>query len=214
MGTRAFTLIELLIVVAIIAILAAIAVPNFLEAQVRAKVSRSRNDVRSIATTLEMYAVDNNRYPLVGGSYGDWDIINGAATHTLGIENCSYSLPVCLTTPVAYASALPMGSFNQKPDASCRYDQMTPGAFPAGYWYGTLDFFIAHGWQNQWRVGGTAAPQGAYATFRGPANWVLLNKGPDGVWAKDSTEEVDYPQLYQYDATNGTMSVGNVFRCG
>ena len=37
---KAFTLIELLIVVAIIAILAAIAVPNLLEAQVRAKVAR------------------------------------------------------------------------------------------------------------------------------------------------------------------------------
>jgi prepilin-type N-terminal cleavage/methylation domain-containing protein len=46
----AFTLIELLIVVAIIAILAAIAVPNFLEAQVRSKVSRAKADMRSIAT--------------------------------------------------------------------------------------------------------------------------------------------------------------------
>jgi len=41
----AFTLIELLIVVAIIAILSAIAVPNFLEAQTRSKVSRTQADM-------------------------------------------------------------------------------------------------------------------------------------------------------------------------
>jgi general secretion pathway protein G len=60
---HAFTLIELLIVVAIIAILAAIAVPNFLEAQTRAKVSRAKNDLRTLATALEAYNVDNNAYP-------------------------------------------------------------------------------------------------------------------------------------------------------
>src|SRR5690606_31388316 len=61
--SKGFTLIELLIVVAIIAILAAIAVPNFLEAQTRAKVSRVRNDMRTMATAAEAYRVDNNDYP-------------------------------------------------------------------------------------------------------------------------------------------------------
>ena len=65
---RAFTLIELLIVVAIIAILALIAVPNFLEAQTRSKASRARADARTIATGLEAYAVDWNAYPPAMGN--------------------------------------------------------------------------------------------------------------------------------------------------
>lgn len=60
MSQRAFTLIELLIVVAIIGILAAIAVPNFLNAQVRAKVSRSLADLRSIGSAIQMYRLDHN----------------------------------------------------------------------------------------------------------------------------------------------------------
>ena len=59
---KAFTLIELLIVVAIITILAAIAVPNFLEAQTRSKVSRLMTDIRSIVVAMETYRVDNNRH--------------------------------------------------------------------------------------------------------------------------------------------------------
>lgn len=55
MRNRAFTLIELLIVVAIIGILAVIAVPNFLEAQTRAKVSRVHADLRNIDTQLKVF---------------------------------------------------------------------------------------------------------------------------------------------------------------
>ncbi|MGC8741171.1 MAG: prepilin-type N-terminal cleavage/methylation domain-containing protein [Candidatus Sumerlaeaceae bacterium] len=60
---HAFTLIELLIVVAIIAILAAIALPNFLEAQTRSKVARVKSDLRALATAIEAYRVDHNEYP-------------------------------------------------------------------------------------------------------------------------------------------------------
>ena len=64
--SRAFTLIELLIVVAIISILAAIAVPNFMEAQSRSTISRVLNDMRSLAVALESYRVDFNHYPNEG----------------------------------------------------------------------------------------------------------------------------------------------------
>ena len=58
-----FTLIELLIVVAIIGILAGIAIPNFLGARNRARISRVFADLRTIGTALESYYVDNTEYP-------------------------------------------------------------------------------------------------------------------------------------------------------
>ncbi len=58
-----FTLIELLIVIAIIGILAAIAIPNLLSAVQRGKQKRTMADMRTLATSIEAYAVDNNNYP-------------------------------------------------------------------------------------------------------------------------------------------------------
>lgn len=60
---RAFTLIELLIVVAIIGILAAIAVPNFLNAMTRAKVARSMADQKTMNTAIQQYILDVNDNP-------------------------------------------------------------------------------------------------------------------------------------------------------
>lgn len=59
---KAFTLIELLIVVAIIGILAAIAVPNFLNAQLRAKIAGTQSDLRTIFGAMQQYHLDNNSY--------------------------------------------------------------------------------------------------------------------------------------------------------
>lgn len=50
-----FTLIELLIVIAIILILIAIALPNFLEAQERARVTRAKGNLRSMETAVMSY---------------------------------------------------------------------------------------------------------------------------------------------------------------
>ena len=58
-----FTLIELLIVVAIIGIIAGIAIPNFLGARTKARVTRAFADMRALADALEMYYVDNTEYP-------------------------------------------------------------------------------------------------------------------------------------------------------
>ena len=61
---RGYTLIELLIVVAIIGIIAAIAIPNLLSAIDKSKQKRSVADIRNIATGVETYLVDNSHYPI------------------------------------------------------------------------------------------------------------------------------------------------------
>jgi prepilin-type N-terminal cleavage/methylation domain-containing protein len=61
---RGFTLIEMMIVVSIIAILAAILIPNFIHARAQAQTSSCEANEKQIATALEQYAVDHS------GSYG------------------------------------------------------------------------------------------------------------------------------------------------
>ena len=54
-----FTLIELMIVIAIIAILAAILIPNFMHARAESQTSACEDNEKAIATAMEEYAVDN-----------------------------------------------------------------------------------------------------------------------------------------------------------
>ena len=56
-----FTLVEIMIVVAIIALLAAIAVPNFLRARKRSQATRILEDLRIISQAVDQYAIDNNK---------------------------------------------------------------------------------------------------------------------------------------------------------
>lgn len=97
MSAKGFTLIELLIVIAIIGILTAVAIPHFVNAKIRVTQSALSADMRTIASALETYRLDNG--VAVRGS---------SSSHMLRVMD---SRPFQeLTTPVAY---LPPNSINR-----------------------------------------------------------------------------------------------------
>lgn len=185
-----FTLIELLIVVAIIAILAAIAVPNFLESQTRAKVSREQADMRSLATAIEAYAVDNNSYPLNGVLLSTGSIVNpqvdGSGTPSHKFLNQG------ITTPVAYISSLPADPFYRGSAPFSSWATLYPQ-----YFYTNFDWFTKITQPNPPAV--IAQKKEKYGT------WVLCGAGPDG-------DRLDLNRDMYYDPTNGTVSDGDVVR--
>src|SRR5881397_2572565 len=69
---HAFTLVEIMIVVAIIALLAAIAVPGFLRARKRSQASRVVNDLRLIDSAVDQYAIENNKATGAAVNTADW----------------------------------------------------------------------------------------------------------------------------------------------
>jgi prepilin-type N-terminal cleavage/methylation domain-containing protein len=67
-----FTLVEIMIVVAIIALLAAIAVPGFLRARKRSQASRVINDLRLIDAAVDQYAIETNKVTGSTVNTNDW----------------------------------------------------------------------------------------------------------------------------------------------
>ena len=67
-----FTLVEIMIVVAIIALLAAIAVPGFLRARKRSQAARILNDLRLIDSACDQYAIETNRTTGAAVAVADW----------------------------------------------------------------------------------------------------------------------------------------------
>ncbi|MCC5876574.1 MAG: prepilin-type N-terminal cleavage/methylation domain-containing protein [Candidatus Sumerlaeia bacterium] len=201
---RAFTLIELLIVVAIIAILAAIAVPNFLEAQVRSKVSRTKADMRTLATAIEAYIVDNNRAP--------FDFSPDVPF--------PYYLHSCISTPIAYVTTghLILDVFAEKRQAGPGIQN--PNAVRERYRYRAFnESYLSGGTPGatHQNLPGPDRAGNAYASQVVHGAWFLVSKGPDGhnnplpAGFGDGANQTDW--LWQvYDPTNGTISIGDIIR--
>jgi prepilin-type N-terminal cleavage/methylation domain-containing protein len=207
MKQRGFTLIELLIVVAIIAILAAIAVPNFLEAQTRSKVARTKADMRSLATAIEAYRTDSNKYaPMNDKSPGD-----PAGMDYWSFTDASFHSRMSnfLTTPIAYISSTLEDIFipqmNPPPFSSTRY----PARTRVGYRYTYFNY------QEYY----DASPTESFKERQGMVGiWMFYSWGPDkhpNFSGYNAEPKVGSNSTYtRYDPSNGTISIGNIIRTG
>lgn len=168
-----------------IPVLAAIAIPNFLEASVRSKVSRTRADMRSMATAIESYYVDWNRYPAWSDDPGS--NIRGPELDGERRPSFMASSPEGhargITTPIAYLTRYPEDVFTQ---------DERPFAYLALKWQDGRDTWLVY----------SPGPDQDYDIDHGS----LLEKS--------GAISQEWLLPHSYDPTNGTVSRGDVWRTG
>ncbi len=85
-NARGFTIVELLIVIVVIAILAAVSIVAFNGAQQRARDTIRIKDLKDVARAVELYKIDNGSYPLSANGSGSWaGTCTGQADYITGL---------------------------------------------------------------------------------------------------------------------------------
>lgn len=229
MTRNGFVFIEILITLAIVAILAAIAVPNFAEAQTRARISRTKNELRTLSVGIESYFIDKGKtpYPIVG--------FIGTQRWTIGADSDGWwsagyvSFITELTTPIPYLATVeyldPFLTPVKKyiPTQGAAWGFRTKEFFP--YSYSNFD-----GW---WAKAADIKPDPQPHT-RG---YLLRSFGPDqapqypdyamtSLVDGDATGNLKFTGIFGgksqsawamasiYDITNGSVSTGDIVRWG
>lgn len=201
-GRRGFTLLELLIVVAAVTILSGMAVPVFLEAKVRANVSRAKADMRMVAMAMETFFVDHGEYPVPDDENGE-----PIPADVFDRDPFDTRIPTSLTDPVAYI------------------DYRLDDPFVATGAPEDRTFLLYTKYYFDSALG-----EGSYKTYMeelvGPASvlnveYVVVSRGPDldheepvGHTWPTSDANGDASGTTLYDPTNGTMSNGDVVYMG
>lgn len=211
----AFTLIELLCVVTVIAILAAIAVPNLLEAQVKSKIARVRADHRTLCGALEAYALDNNRY--IDSKSGGVIPFGSNPTPRFAQSNYpSKTLPL-LSTPIAYLSRSilddPFDTGTTPPFFYCYVN--TKIVQPSDL----VDLGISE--TDSVMIAPAVQEHGYMVTSLGPDSYSYI-KNPDNDPEQGIAQALAYLASPSggigtnvlYDPSNGTVSLGELLRTG
>jgi prepilin-type N-terminal cleavage/methylation domain-containing protein len=209
---RGFTLPELLIALALIALLVAIALPGFREGRTRSKISGARSDMRRLAVALEGYRVDYRVYPKCNNFS-----LAGALLSPDQQSSPAFRILERLTTPVAYMQdsflADPFDPLMRTGSIDGATGDFTPvllGENPNSSLEGLYKYVTP----------GPTGIQDVESSYDIASSYfVLFSSGPDRIYENlggllhvTATDRAILAHVY--DPTNGTNSPGSLFRIG